>query len=198
MNYSFEYIDIILLAMIAGFIFMRLRGILGRRTENEESFKENLEKDVLNRNFNKNFLKDNVEEFNEEAKERFVKGAKAAYELIINSFAKGDIKTLKPLVDKNIFNEFSKAINERNEKKLIAETTFIGIKSAKIKDVEDGNNIYNVTIDFISEIITCIKDQNNKVISGDPDKIKIVTDTWKFSKIKKSLNPNWLLIETKA
>ena len=105
---------------------------------------------------------------------------------------------LKPLVDKNIFNEFSNAIKDRKNKNLISETTFIGFKSAKIKNVDDDSNIYNVTIDFISEIITCVKDKNNKVISGDPDKIKIVSDTWKFSKMKKSSNPNWLLIETKA
>ena len=72
----------------------------------------------------------------------------------------------------------------------------IGIKSVKIKDFTDVNSIYNVTVDFISEIITCTKNIDNKVVTGDPDKIKIVTDTWKFSKDKRSNSPNWLLIET--
>ena len=198
MNYSFEYIDIILLAMIAGFIFMRLRGILGRRTGHEKNFKNKFNLEAVEKNFNEKFTKNNTQEFNDEAKEQFVKGAKAAYEIIINSFSKGDTERLKPLLGKNIFNEFSNAINDRKNKKFKSETTFIGFKSAKIKDVDDANNIYNVTIDFISEIITCVKDNNNQIVSGDPDKIKVVTDTWKFSKMKKSKNPNWLLIETKV
>ena len=177
---------------------MRLRGILGRRTGNEENLKQRINKELLKKNFTEKISKNNIQEFNEEAKEQFIKGAKIAYELIINSFSKGEMDKLKPLVDKNIFNEFSNAIKDRKNKNLISETTFIGFKSAKIKNVDDDSNIYNVTIDFISEIITCVKDKNNKVISGDPDKIKIVSDTWKFSKMKKSSNPNWLLIETKA
>ena len=198
MNYSFEYIDIILLAMIVGFIFMRLRGILGRRTGHEKSLKGRINKKILEKNFSEKISKNNIQEFNDDAKEQFIKGAKIAYELIINSFSKGDAEKLKPLVDKNIFKEFSDAIKDRKDKNLISETTFIGFKSAKIKNIVDNNNIYNVTISFISEIITCVKDKNNKIISGNPDKIKLVTDTWKFSKMKKSLNPNWLLIETKS
>ena len=177
---------------------MRLRGILGRKTGHEKNFKSRLDVEVLDKNFNEKFAKNNIQEFNDEAKEQFIKGAKAAYEIIINSFSKGDTEKLKPLLDRNIFNEFSNAIKDRKDKKLKSETTFIGFKLAKIKDVDDTNNIYNVTIDFISEIITCVKDKNNQVVSGDPDKIKVVTDTWKFSKMKKSKNPNWLLIETKV
>ena len=193
MNYSFEYIDIILLAMIAGFIFLRLRGILGRRTDNKESF--NNQFDFVDKEKKSKFK---TEQFDDAAKEKFIVGAKAAYEMIITAFAKGDVKQLKILLNKNIYNEFLKAIEDRKLKKLKSETTFIGIKSVKIKDFTDVNSIYNVTVDFISEIITCTKNIDNKVVAGDPEKIKIVTDTWKFSKDKRSNNPNWLLIETQS
>ena len=193
MNYSFEYIDIILLAMIAGFIFLRLRGILGRRTDNKESF--NKQFDFVDKEKKSKFK---TEQFDDAAKEKFIVGAKAAYEMIITAFAKGDVKQLKILLNKNVYNEFLKAIEDRKLKKLKSETTFIGIKSVKIKDFTDVNSIYNVTVDFISEIITCTKNIDNKVVAGDPDKIKIVTDTWKFSKDKRSNNPNWLLIETQS
>ena len=193
MNYSFEYIDIILLAMIAGFIFLRLRGILGRRTDNKESF--NNQFDFVDKEKKSKFK---TEQFDDAAKEKFIVGAKAAYEMIITAFAKGDVKQLKILLNKNVYNEFLKAIEDRKLKKLKSETTFIGIKSVKIKDFTDVNSIYNVTVDFISEIITCTKNIDNKVVAGDPEKIKIVTDTWKFSKDKRSNNPNWLLIETQS
>ena len=193
MNYSFEYIDIILLAMIAGFIFLRLRGILGRRTDNKESF--NNQFDFVDKEKKSKFK---TEQFDDVAKEKFIVGAKAAYEMIITAFAKGDVKQLKILLNKNIYNEFLKAIEDRKLKKLKSETTFIGIKSVKIKDFTDVNSIYNVTVDFISEIITCTKNIDNKVVAGDPDKIKVVTDTWKFAKDKRSNNPNWLLIETQS
>ena len=193
MNYSFEYIDIILLAMIAGFIFLRLRGILGRRTDNKESF--NNQFDFVDKEKKSKFK---TEQFDDAAKEKFIVGAKAAYEMIITALAKGEVKQLKPLLNKNIYNEFLKAIEDRKLKKLKSETTFIGIKSVKIKDFTDVNSIYNVTVDFISEIITCTKNIDNKIVAGDPDKIKVVTDTWKFAKDKRSNNPNWLLIETQS
>ena len=197
MNYSFEYIDIILLAMIVGFIFLRLRGILGRRNDNEQNFINKYGENIVKEENGTNFQKDS-NKFDDEAKEQFIKGAKIAYETIIVSFANGNLKDLKPLLDKKIFIEFSEAINERKSKKLKSETTFIGIKSAKIKNFSEINSIYHVTVDFISELITCTKNPENEVIDGNPDKIKIVSDTWKFIKDKKNKNPNWFLAETQS
>ena len=94
--------------------------------------------------------------------------------------------------------QFSDAITERKEKEHISETTFIGINSAKIKKHEKKENAIEVTVEFISEIISSLKDKNNKIISGDPKKIKTVQDSWKFSKDIRSANPNWLLIDTQA
>ena len=119
-----------------------------------------------------------------------------AYENIITSFSSGNLKDVKSLLDKNVLSQFEAALKERKEKGVISETTFIGINSADIKKHEQLNNILEITVDFVSEIISCVKDKNKKIISGNPDKIKKVYDTWKFSKDIRSSNPNWFLKET--
>ena len=194
MNYSFEYIDIILLAMIAGFIFLRLRGILGKRTGQEENLDTNFPANFSAEKKLKNQLKE--EDFDQNEKEDFLKGARIAYETIITSFAKGNLKKIKYLLDKKVFDQFSEAIEERKIKGNISDTTFIGINSATIKEHIIKNNILEVSVDFVSEIISCVKDKENKILSGDPEKVKKVFDTWKFSKDVRSENPNWLLIDT--
>ena len=194
MSYSFEYIDIILLAMIAGFIFLRLRGILGKRTGFEgkapAQFKEVLKKVKVDQSKKIN------QNFDDEAKKEFLKGAKIAYETIITDFSDNDnkITTSKPLLNKDIYNQFNQALKERNDRGHYAEITFIGISSAVVKDHKKEGNILNVTVDFIAEVITCIRDKEKKIISGDPEKIKKIYDTWVFSRDTTSVNPNWQLI----
>ena len=195
MNYSFEYIDIILLAMIAGFIFLRLRGILGKKSGLEEDMSSSFPHDF---EFKKPAVKKEVYEFNDDAKKEFLKGAEIAYETIVTSLANGKIGEIKSLLNKEIYNSFNDAIKERSSKQIKNETTFIGINSSKIKDHNQNNDLLEVSVNFISEIITCIKDKDNKIISGDPQKIKRVNDTWKFARNIKSQNPNWQLIETEV
>ena len=194
MNYSFEYIDIILLAMIAGFIFLRLRGILGKRSGFEGKapgqFQEVLKK------VEKLQTKKNNDIFDSNAQKEFLKGAKIAYETIITDFSDNDNKIIssKPLLNDEILSQFNKALKERIDRGHYAEITFIGVNSAKIKEHKKNGNILNVTVDFIAEIITCIKDKEKKIISGDPEKIKKIYDTWVFSRDTTSGNPNWKLI----
>ena len=195
MSYSFEYIDIILLAMIAGFIFLRLRGILGKKTGFEEDIESTFAHEAPP---SKPTVNLNASTFDENAKKEFVKGAKIAYETIITNFAKGTLKDIKTLLDKSVYQQFEDAIKDRQSKKHSSETTFIGISSAEIKQHEQNKNMLEVTIEFVSEIISCVKDKDDKVIAGDPEKIKKVLDTWKFSKDSRSSNPNWLLIDTQA
>ena len=197
MSSHFGFIDIILLAMFAGFIILRLRNILGRRTGHQSKpvgkyFPKGMEalKDIEN---NEAIKTGNVDAA---AKENFLKGAEIAYEQIITSFAKGDKKSLKRLLEKQMFTRFSEVIDERKNKKLKYETTFIGLKSSKILEFKKIENIYKVTINFVSEIITCVKDSNNKVIEGNPDIIKTVHDVWKFSKNMWSQDPTWYLVDT--
>ena len=195
MNYSFEYIDIILLAMIAGFIFLRLRGILGIKTGFEENISTSFPHESPPKTDNK---KINSENFDENAKKEFLNGAKIAYETIITDFAKGDLKKIKSLLDNKIFDQFKNSIKDRETKGLISDTTFIGINSAEIKEHKETNNILEVTVDFVSEIISCVRNKEKKIISGDPEKIKKVHDTWKFCRDTRSNNPNWFLKETQV
>ena len=197
MNYSFEYIDIILLAMIAGFIFLRLRGILGKKTGFEVKIPSQFEKEFQKFGIEQ---KPSTENFDETAKKDFLKGANIAYETIITDFSDSDNKLIasKPLLGKKIYDQFIIALKDRESKGHYAEITFIGVKSATIKSHKKIENSFEVTVDFVSEIITCIKDKEKKIISGDADKIKTVYDTWVFSKDIKSSNPNWLLIDTQA
>ena len=194
MNYSFEYIDIILLAMIAGFIFLRLRGILGKRSgfdgKAPTQFDKILKEAVVNKKPKNN------EVFNDEAQKEFLNGAKIAYETIITDFSDNDNKltSSKPLLNNEIFNQFNEALKERNSRGHYAEITFIGINSAVIKEHKKIDKILNVTVDFIAEVITCIKDKEKKIISGDPEKIKKIYDTWVFSRDTTSANPNWQLV----
>ena len=196
MNYSFEYIDIILLAMIAGFIFLRLRGILGKRTGFEGKAPSQFEK-VLN-NVQKDNKVVNKINFDQQAQEEFLKGAKIAYETIITDFSDNDNKLIasKPLLSKEIYDEFNKALKDRGDRGHYAEITFIGIKSADIKEHKKIDKALQVTVDFVSEIITCIRDKEKKIVSGIPDKIKTIYDTWTFSRDMRSNNPNWLLVNT--
>ncbi len=196
MNYSFEYIDIILLAMIAGFIFLRLRGILGKRTGFEGKAPSQFEQ-VLSNVQKDNKYKSNVN-FDDKAQQEFLKGAKIAYETIITDFSDNDnkITTSKPLLSEKILKQFNEALIERDKRGHFAEITFIGVNSAKIKEHKKVDNILRVTVDFVSEIITCIKDKEKKIISGDSEKIKKIYDTWVFARDMRSINPNWQLVDT--
>jgi len=195
MNYSFEYIDIILLAMIAGFIFLRLRGILGKRTGFEGKQAPQFKEIVKKINIDK--AKRSNESFDKEAQNEFLKGAKIAYETIITDFSDNDnkITTSKSLLNKEILNQFNEALKERKDRGHSAEITFIGVNSAEIKEHNKIGNILNVTVKFIAEIITCIRDTDKKIVSGDPERIKKIYDTWVFSRDTTSANPNWQLVK---
>ena len=195
MNYSFEYIDIILLAMIAGFIILRLRGILGKRTGFDGKTPQQFQEII--KNINPDIVNNQKENFDERAKKDFLKGAQIAYETIITDFSDDDNKLIKskPLLSQKIQNQFNEALKERNNRGHFAEITFIGVNSANIKEHIKVNNMLKVTVDFVGEVITCIRDKDKKIISGDPDKIKKIYDTWVFSRDITSNSPNWKLID---
>ena len=195
MNYSFEYIDIILLAMIAGFIFLRLRGILGKRTGFEGKSAPQFQ-EIL-KNVDTKIEKEQNLNFDEVAQKDFLKGAKIAYETIITDFSDDDNKLVKskPLLSQKIQEQFNQALKERSNKGHFAEITFIGVNSADIKEHKKTNNLLQVTVDFVGEVITCIRDKDKKIISGDPEKIKKIYDTWVFSRDMRSNNPNWQLVD---
>jgi predicted lipid-binding transport protein (Tim44 family) len=198
MSNNFGYLDLILLAMIAGFIILRLRNVLGRKTGHEGKVVSNLSEKKFEE-FKKTIkLKKQPTEFDTNQKKQFLKGAEIAYEAIINSFAQGDKKSLKDLVTEEMNKNFESAIEERNSKNIKSELTFIGIKSSTIEKFEKTAEALFFTVKFISEIISFKKDKDNNVIEGDPNKIKTVIDRWKFTRKISSMNPNWYLAETKT
>ena len=194
MNSSFEYIDIILLAMIAGFIFLRLRGILGKKTGFQGKMPPQFSKEFKKFNIKQKPVSEN---FDDNAQKDFLKGAKIAYETIITDFSDSDNKliTSKPLLSKKIHDQFNDALKQRNDRGHFAEITFIGVNSSDIKEHKKTDSVLNVTVNFVAEVITCIKDRDKKIISGAPDKIKKIYDTWVFSRDIRSKNPNWQLID---
>ena len=103
---------------------------------------------------------------------------------------------IRDRLSKEIYEEFNKALKDRSNRGHYAEITFIGIKSADIKEHKKIDKALQVTVDFVSEIITCIRDKEKKIVSGSPGKIKTIYDTWTFSRDMRSTNPNWLLVNT--
>ena len=198
MSSGIEYIDIILLAMIAGFIILRLKNILGRKTgfQRKPDLKRSSAIFDTVLNDHENNKNNNKTKLNKEEEKYFLNGARISYETIISALAAGDKKTLKLLTSREMYDEFLQALEERNKKQLKYETTFIGIKSVNIKEFKKENSVYKITVGFVSEMISCIKDKDNNIVEGNPDIIKTVKDVWKFSKNMWSHNPTWYLVDT--
>ncbi len=199
MSGNFGYLDIILLAMIAGFIVLRLRSILGRKTGHQDKVYTNfVDKKFGNfKNSEEATAKKSATEFDANDKKKFLKGAEIAYETILTSFSKGDRESLKNLLTEKMQANFSSAIEDRNSKKIKSELTFIGIKSSAIQKFEKTTGALFFTVKFVSEIISVKKDKDNKILEGDPNKIKTVIDHWKFTRKISSPSPNWYLAEIK-
>ena len=196
MSNSFGYIDIILLGMIAGFIILRLRSILGRKTGHQSKVypafaekKFNMPKNIVkSENQNHEILEGNE-------KKEFLKGAEIAYETILTSFANGELNKLKSLLTTSMNNSFSSAIEARNNDKIKSEFTFIGMKESSVEKYEKIKDDIFASVKFVAEVISVKKDKDGQIIEGNPDKIKFVTDVWKFTRNIKNKSPNWYLAE---
>jgi predicted lipid-binding transport protein (Tim44 family) len=196
MSNSFGYIDIILLGMIAGFIILRLRSILGRKTGHESKvYPAFAEKKFNIPKRETKPVKQNFEILEGNEKKQFLEGAELAYESILTSFANGDLKKLKNLLTSNMNNNFSAAIDVRNKERIKSEFTFIGMKESSVEKYEKIKDDAFATVKFVAEVISVKKDKDNKTIEGNPDKIKFVTDIWKFTRNIQNKNPNWYLSE---
>ena len=196
MSNNFGYIDIILLGMIAGFIILRLRSILGRKTGHESKIYPSFAEKKFNipkKEAQPVRLNHEILEGNE--KKEFLQGAEIAYETILTSFANGDSKKLKSLLTENMNKNFSGAINMRNKEKIKSEFTFIGMKALSVEKYEKIKDEVFTTVKFVAEVISVKKDKDNKIIEGNPDKIKFVTDIWRFTRNIQNKSPNWYLSE---
>ena len=196
MSNNFGYIDIILLGMIAGFIILRLRNILGRKTGHEPKiYPDFTEKKFNVPNNNIKSFKQNYEVLEGQEKKEFLKGAEIAYETILTSFANGDSKKLKSLLSPDMATNFEQAIQARNKDNIKSEFTFIGVKESNVEKYERIKNELFASVKFVSEVISVKKDKDDKIIEGNPDKIKQVTDYWKFTRNIIKKGPNWYLSE---
>ena len=196
MSNNFGYIDIILLGMIAGFIILRLRNILGRKTGHESKIYPGFAEKKFNvpNNNVKSFTK-NHDVLEGQEKKEFLKGAEIAYETVLTSFANGDLIKLKSLLSANMFSSFSDAIKARNKENIKSEFTFIGVKESSVEKYEKIKDNLFATVKFVAEVISVKRDKENKIIEGNPDKIKFVSDNWKFTRNVNQKSPNWYLSE---
>ena len=196
MSNSFGYLDIILLGMIAGFIILRLRSILGRKTGHETKVYPNFtEKKFSIPKKESQPIKPNLEILEGKEKKEFLRGAEIAYESILTSFASGDLIKLKALLSNNMFSNFSEAIKLRKKDNIKSEFTFIGVKESSVENYEKVKDDLYATVKFVAEVISVKRDKENKIIEGNPDKIKFVTDSWKFTKNVNNKSLNWYLSE---
>ena len=196
MSNSFGYLDIILLGMIAGFIILRLRSILGRKTGHESKIYQGFAEKEFNIPKNEvKPVKQNLDILEGKDKKEFLRGAEIAYESILTAFASGDLIKLKNLLSSNMFSNFSEAIKSRNKEGIKSEFTFIGVKESSVENYQKiGDNLF-ATVKFVAEVISVKKNNENKIIEGNPDKIKFVTDSWKFTRNIKQKDLNWYLSE---
>ncbi len=223
MGDGFQFLDIILFAMVAAFLVLRLRSVLGRRTGHEQprhdpvsrrsadsqaesnvlelpNRREDAEKDVeidpndpLSAGLVRVRIADNSFE-----PSGFVDGAQAAFEMIVQAFAEGDKETLRNLLADEIYDGFEEAIDARAKAENTLDTTIIGIKSAEIVEADmDGQNAM-VTVKFVSEQVNVTLDSQDRIIEGDPNQITEIIDIWTFSRDTASRDPNWKLVETRS
>ena len=232
MNNSFQFFDIILFAMIAVFLVLRLRGVLGRRDghqgdfpdifkqalkkEEQETEEENdndnvipLESEIINENIQSEAerapqtvlqtqLNSIVAADKEFDSDEFISGARIAFEYILNAYASGDAKALKPLLSVEVFDNFDVSIREREEAGQTMEETLIGVSRAELVEAEMEGAFAQITVKFLSDQVHALRDRDGNVVEGDPDKIVSVTDLWTFSRDTRSNDPNWLLTATQT
>lgn len=128
----------------------------------------------------------------------FIEGARFAYELIVEAFARGDKAALRDLLSREVFDGFAKAIDQRQSAGETMEFRFVGIDKATIKAVRLDGSRANVTVEFVSEMISAVMSKTGEVIDGDPAQIREITDVWTFERDVNSRNPNWKLVATAA
>ncbi len=207
MNNFFPFLDIIILGLLAIFLGFRLKGLLGDRSGFGEDLQNN---DALNANQKKN---DNIIKLNQKKisgegldilmkadpsfdEKEFLKGAESAFKIIINAFANSDLEKLKPLLDYNLYNSFTKSISEREARQETQHLDIISINNFDILKISIEENIVSITLKIVSDQIKYIVDKHDSVIEGNMENHETIRDKWVFERDISSRNPNWKLVET--
>ncbi len=128
----------------------------------------------------------------------FLTGARAAYEMIVNAYAEGDRRTLKNLLSREVYDNFEAAINEREKRGETVESRFVAIDNAEITGAELRSKTMQLTVRFVSQLVSVTRDKTGNVIDGNPDKVTDITDVWTFARDTASRDPNWKLVATEA
>ena len=202
----FDIYTIIFLAL-AVFIFLRLRSVLGQRTGRGETVQKPVEtpepaerwKGIAEAGSTVAAGLDAIarEDKTFDAK-HFIAGARAAYEMIVLAYAEGDRRTLKNLLSRDVYEGFEAAIRERENKGETVETRFVAIDKSDIAGVELRGRTAQITVRFVSQLISVTRDKSGNVIEGNPERVTDVTDVWTFARDLSSRDPNWKLVATEA
>ena len=223
-----QYFDILVLLIVVVLIFSRLKAVLGTRPSesNRKEVEENAAKlfDLIvkeaqqnpqsmvakvvqleNNKLDTEISDENMSETDKVLstipnfdKNNFLSGAKRAFEIIVEAFAKGDIATLEKLVNKNLLKKFQEVIEDRQAQGVTAEADFIGFNKAEIIKAKIGkNHVAKIIVEFVSEQVNLLKNKQGDVIEGDDKFIQNITDVWTFERALTSTNPNWHLVSTK-
>ena len=224
---GFQFIDIILLAMVAGFIVLRLRSVLGRRTGHEP------DRDGVPPNSRPRMGNDNVVPLPAGARrnaavtpldiepayqgtpleagmvqikmadpsfsaEGFLQGAAKAFEIIITAYAKGDTDTLRPLLNSDVYAQFASVIQDREERGETLSCELVVLKPPRIESLDMRGSAAHIAVIFQSEQTNVVKNAAGEIIEGSPDHVESVTDVWTFSRDMDNADPNWILVATRS
>ncbi|MFZ0695228.1 MAG: Tim44/TimA family putative adaptor protein [Alphaproteobacteria bacterium] len=226
MGGDFAYLDIVFLAMVAGFLIFRLRSVLGRRTGTEKRPPDPFQPPAEPRRLGQattpavppaaeragaspppgeaspgalaQGLRQIAAADPSFTPESFVTGAGTAFSWIVEAFAKGDTKALRPLLHDEVYNNFAAAIEARTRAGETHETVLVGIKSADLLEARLQNRGAFVTVKFVSEQVNVTRNREAEVIEGDPVRVVTITDIWTFARDIRSRDPNWSLVATRS
>jgi predicted lipid-binding transport protein (Tim44 family) len=222
-----EFLNIILFAVVAAFLILRLRNTLGRRTGNERRPRDFISQRQQDTESNDNVVElpdrteDSAADMAFEAADEsgdpladgiaqikdadgafdpqnFLTGARAAFEMVVQAFADGNVKSLRALLNDEVFDNFSEAIKQREQAGETLETTLISIKSADLLEARMEGRTAFVTAKIITEQVNLTRDKDGKVVEGDPNRITDITDIWTFARNTRARDPNWTLVETRS
>ena len=128
----------------------------------------------------------------------FLQGARGAFEMIVSAFADGDRKTLRPLLSDDVFSDFARAIDERDERGERLETNFVGFRSVELVEADVTGKTAFVTVLFTSEQVNLLRDEEDRILEGDPNEVETIEDRWTFARNIRARDPNWTLVSTES
>ncbi len=219
MGGGFQFIDIILFALVAAFLILRLRSVLGRRDGHQgppqDPFRPQPKKDVADNEVVRlpergeagptpadgsvspqaGLTQIRIADPRFDDKE-FVAGARVAFEMILTAYVGGDTSTLKPLLSPEVFANFSASIADRSAAGHVLETTLVGIQKTEVEDAAMVGRMAHVTVRFTSEQVTVTRNAAGEIVEGEPDRVTTVSDVWTFARDTRNPDPNWILVAT--